>query len=409
VATAVISTCSSFSLDSQRCLALAHLVDAGVSQAKNLSELQNTSDWVAVWAFEESHEDRLRSGSWNAWNACAFYDNRGRPKIFDTYPGKVKFVGPSTNKESSVCLELVPPIVGLMALLLEETTVLTGQRNYISFAKSFHDTASVLESALVQGVQNAFDAADEHCSDLQNGQERRSAPPTQHNLEELEFAMEGMAGDANRVLMNVLAAEVNAAWSAHEQAQEETVETRAITRGIRYLEVGSYKGSSLAATICGNLVARAVSVDDFSEFQGSYDVLAENVKRCEDRATWVGKAHGIEFEVSRFQESHLYDRLVRGTEASSDGWSLEEDQERFELYLYDGPHAEQDHFDAVNLVAPRACRRLFVLVVDDWNWEHVRYGTRRGLAGSNLSVLFEASATGADWHNGCWVAVVRQK
>ena len=57
---------------------------------------------------------------------------------------------------------------------------------------------------------------------------------------------------------------------------------------MKYLEVGSYKGSTMAAAICGNgaAIQRADSVEDFSEFDGAAarDLLRKNVRKCESSA-----------------------------------------------------------------------------------------------------------------------------
>ena len=44
------------------------------------------------------------------------------------------------------------------------------------------------------------------------------------------------------------------------------------------------------------------------------------------------------------------------------------------IYLYDGPHHFEDHFDGIKLVQP-ALEKKFILIVDDWNWDQVRNGT----------------------------------
>jgi len=41
---------------------------------------------------------------------------------------------------------------------------------------------------------------------------------------------------------------------------------------------------------------------------------------------------------------------------------------KFNVYLFDGPHSYKDQFDGVMLAEP-ALDEIFVLVVDDWNWE----------------------------------------
>ena len=43
----------------------------------------------------------------------------------------------------------------------------------------------------------------------------------------------------------------------------------------------------------------------------------------------------------------------------------------FNVYLFDGPHAYQDHYDGLVHAAP-ALTRQFILIIDDWNWEPVR-------------------------------------
>ena len=93
---------------------------------------------------------------------------------------------------------------------------------------------------------------------------------------------------------------------------------------------------------------------------------------------------------------------------------------KFNVFLFDGPHSEIDHRDGVLLTQPCLTER-FVLIVDDWNWSSVRIGTMTGLLAakcrveasiqvrttldnSHPSVAFESS----DWHNGYFIAVVRQ-
>ena len=41
------------------------------------------------------------------------------------------------------------------------------------------------------------------------------------------------------------------------------------------------------------------------------------------------------------------------------------------IYLYDGPHQLEDHFDGIKLIQP-ALEDEYILIVDDWNWNQVR-------------------------------------
>jgi len=90
----------------------------------------------------------------------------------------------------------------------------------------------------------------------------------------------------------------------------------------------------------------------------------------------------------------------------------------FNMYLFDGPHEEQDQYDGI-MVARPALERLVIIVVDDWNWLRVRMDTFRALMDAHYRV--EASieirtAWGShthalkhgkhsDWHNGYFIAV----
>jgi hypothetical protein len=89
--------------------------------------------------------------------------------------------------------------------------------------------------------------------------------------------------------------------------------------GVRYLEVGAYLGSTLAcaAAVCINRVSRAVAVNDFNIVGSSAEDLAKRVLLCEARAVWDSPSY------------------------LAGGW--------LQLYLYDGPESERDHFDAVAL------------------------------------------------------------
>ena len=40
---------------------------------------------------------------------------------------------------------------------------------------------------------------------------------------------------------------------------------------------------------------------------------------------------------------------------------------RFNIYLFDGPHEEQDQYDGIMMATPALDRRV-ILIVDDWNW-----------------------------------------
>jgi hypothetical protein len=90
----------------------------------------------------------------------------------------------------------------------------------------------------------------------------------------------------------------------------------------------------------------------------------------------------------------------------------------YNVFFYDGPHAEKDNYQAMRLVAA-ALDDEYVLIVDDWNWESVRNGVFSGLKDSGQRILSAIEvrtvnrvnpldAQHGDWHNGYLIAVVRK-
>ena len=166
----------------------------------------------------------------------------------------------------------------------------------------------------------------------------------------------------------------------------------------RYLEVGVWAGSTLCSAIAGNAI-RAVAVDNWSLFGGPRARFLENLAR-------FGTSSEVRFIESDFRAIAF------------------EDQGRFNVYLFDGPHTEADQYDGLALALP-ALDSEFIFMVDDWNWAEVRAGTRRAIERLGLEEIhtievrttaddthpphcgFEAKMT--DWHNGCFISVLRKQ
>ncbi len=160
----------------------------------------------------------------------------------------------------------------------------------------------------------------------------------------------------------------------------------------RYLEIGSWTGSTLCAALSGN-EARATAIDNFSQWDGRAELIKNITKFCPRRV-------------------NLIDKDFREVDYSALG--------KFNIYLFDGPHERADQFDGVMKVFP-ALEEQFVLIVDDWNWEDVRLGTFDALAQLNVQLIYKeeirttmdnshASISGpqSDWHNGVMIAVVQK-
>jgi len=164
----------------------------------------------------------------------------------------------------------------------------------------------------------------------------------------------------------------------------------------RYLEIGSWAGSTATAAIYGN-TAKCVCIDNWSEFGGPKQAFFTNIETV--------RSDKIDFT---FIEQD-FRRLDYGTLGL------------FNIYMFDGPHAEPDQYDGI-MLAQRALEKSYILIVDDWNWAPVRDGTLRALVDTNCRIesWIEIRTTfdnthpriafkESDWHNGYFIAVVEKQ
>lgn len=192
--------------------------------------------------------------------------------------------------------------------------------------------------------------------------------------------MEGMSGKKYRYLINNLTSTVPNA---------------------RYLEIGSWKGSTAASAVYGNR-CYALCIDNWSEFfMGAPGQEVANEFRKNLTAASGGTALW----------NHI-DRDFRKVDYHCLG--------KFNLYMFDGPHSEQDQYDGIVLAQP-ALEDTYFLIVDDYNGGHVQKGTQKALTdlGSNIVASItilttqdqthpQISHQNSDWHNGYFIAVVKK-
>jgi len=163
----------------------------------------------------------------------------------------------------------------------------------------------------------------------------------------------------------------------------------------RYLEVGSYAGSTAASAMFGNTL-KIVCIDNWSQFGGPKEMFLANIEAV--------RSPSVDF---RLLESDF-----RRVDFASLG--------RFNIYLFDGPHEEQDQYDGI-VLARSALDGRFVLIVDDWNWSASRIGTFRAIRdiGYSIACSIEVRTTAdeshasvygrdSDWHNGYFFAVLTE-
>ena len=156
----------------------------------------------------------------------------------------------------------------------------------------------------------------------------------------------------------------------------------------RYLEIGTWKGSSLCAAMCNNKMT-CVAIDNWSEFGGPKNVFFDNFNK------FKGKNNAI------FIEKNCWE-----IDVTTIG--------KFNIYMYDGNHNEESHLKALNYYLP-CLDTEFIYLVDDWNYMRVIRGTLNSIKENNLEILYKkeiftrSNSPHNAWHNGLCIFVLRKK
>jgi len=161
-----------------------------------------------------------------------------------------------------------------------------------------------------------------------------------------------------------------------------------------YLEIGTWKGSSLCAAMYKNK-AKVICIDNWCEFRGPKSEFLVNFSKFkgENEATF------IENDCYKVDISIL---------------------PKFNIYMYDGNHTIESHYKAL-LHYYNCLDDIFIFIVDDWNWKDVRDGTIRSIQKLNLKVLYEKEIrltwdnshtpqpqARDTWWNGIYVAILKK-
>jgi hypothetical protein len=156
----------------------------------------------------------------------------------------------------------------------------------------------------------------------------------------------------------------------------------------RYLEIGTWKGSSVCSAMCGN-TAKVVCIDNWSEFNGPKDEFLVNFNAYKG------------MNDARFIEQDCFN--VDITELP-----------KFNIYMYDGDHHREAHCRALEHYY-ECLDNIFIYIVDDWNWAHVREGVYDSFKNLNVDVLYSREiltpyiGVPETWWNGIYIAVLQKK
>jgi protein O-GlcNAc transferase len=164
----------------------------------------------------------------------------------------------------------------------------------------------------------------------------RSLRPRDRRFAAVLDAVPGLACENNLALLNLAAARLDT--------------------GESYVEVGSFRGTSLVAAMLGN-EGDFVAIDDFSFRDASRQQLEANLARfgLDGRPTIL---EGDAFE------------LLRGDAL---------DGRRAAVYYYDAAHTYEQQLDGLLLAEPHLAEHA-LLIVDDTDWDYVAAATRDYLA-----------------------------
>jgi hypothetical protein len=162
---------------------------------------------------------------------------------------------------------------------------------------------------------------------------------------------------------------------------------------LNYLEIGCWKGSTLVSALYGNkqTLCTAIAIDNWST--------------CNEKP--------IKDIFMRAIQTYLRDYPLRFFEQECFSVDLANAfHEPINVYFYDANHNALSHKKAFTYFNS-IFADVFIAVVDDWNWERVRQGTRSAFKRLNYHIAYEqefftSGNNPNDWWNGLYVAIVRK-
>lgn len=160
----------------------------------------------------------------------------------------------------------------------------------------------------------------------------------------------------------------------------------------RYLEIGTWKGSTFISALYGNVqnIEEAVGIDNWALFGGPSNEFRANCHRFLTNNVYNFYDH----DCFAIDTSKLFKQPVN-------------------VYFYDGEHHAIDQERAFTYY-DSIFDDVFIAIVDDWNWQMVQDGTRTAFKKLNYTILYEivlpASYAGDlnNWWNGLYVAVIQK-
>lgn len=174
--------------------------------------------------------------------------------------------------------------------------------------------------------------------------------------------------------------------------------------GTRYLEVGCWKGSTFVSALYGNKesVKEAFGIDNWSEFDGPYQEFCSTCSRFIKDVPY----QFFSMDAFSFPKHDVFKAPIN-------------------IYFYDGNHSALSQELALTFYDD-ILDDQFILVVDDWNWEEVRFGTFKAFEKLSYKIVFQKEIFAPDyncdlerwqngtcnfenWWNGLLIAVISKR
>lgn len=172
-------------------------------------------------------------------------------------------------------------------------------------------------------------------------------------------------------------------------------------KGINYLEVGTFKGSTFTSMLYNNIdnFNSIYAIDNWSEFNehgGVKDLFHNNINT--NFKSDVSKMKILDVDCFNFDKSEIKDKI--------------------NLYFFDGPHKREDHERAFTYYND-LLDETFITIVDDWEKGSVRQGTYDAFEKLNYNVLAKWEVLPPDrenrmrkpdqyWWHGTMLAVIQK-
>jgi len=138
-----------------------------------------------------------------------------------------------------------------------------------------------------------------------------------------------------------------------------------INQETSYLEIGTWKGSTLISALYKNTPAYHIAIDNFTQFTGPRLEFHKNTRRLLD-----------------------YDNRANFLDADCFAINpLDFGIKDINTYFYDGEHSYDSQYKAIAHYY-NSLAKEFILIVDDYNWEEVQRGTMDALRDNNISIQY---------------------